>query len=37
MKRVQSNLHRIGAYDLYKVACLVLMIKDMFLMMVLGV
>ena len=28
MKRIQSKLHRIGAYDICKFLCLVLMIKD---------
>ena len=30
MKRIQSKLHKIGAYDVVKSLCLALMIKDMY-------
>ena len=35
MKRIQSKLHKLGTYDFFKSHCLVLMIKDIYLMMVL--
>ena len=30
MKRIQGKLHRIGTYDVCKIYCLVLMVKDMY-------
>ena len=29
-KRIQSKIHRIGTYDVFKNFCLVLMIKDIY-------
>ena len=30
MKRIQSKVHKLGTYDVFKSHCLVLMIKDIY-------